>query len=802
VRESIDWLSKLSALAVIELLLLTIVMACGIFSQTIAGYYHYELLQYFKQLYLITFPHILTFTLLALFLQTVIGNKFIAHGVVIGLFVLTPILVTHGWENTLYLFGSTPDYTYSDMNGYGHFVPAIFWSIVYWLSISAFLGVVSIALAARGSDDSWASRFRLAGRRARRLVPVAACFLLVAIGSGCWFFYNAHVLNEYLNSKAQREIQARYERDFKKYENLPQPKIIAVDANIDIFPERRAFSGTGHFVLENKTPGPISQIHILNREQSVANVHFDRPFHKASSSPRDLYTIYALEQPLAPGEKLNLNFNVGRTPHGFMDGNERPELAYSGTFFDVGYFPAIGYDASFELTDPRRRREEHLGPVSELPHRGDPLGSRTNLFSQDADWISFRTVVSTADDQIALAPGYLQKDWHSNGRHYYEYDMGDVKIQDFFAYVSARYHVKQEVYQGVSGPVNIEVYSAPAHPYDVDDMIASSKAGLAYYEKNFSPFQFRQFRILEFPRYRLFAQSFPNTVPFSEFGFVGRVIDPQKDLDLTYFVTAHELAHQWWGHQLVGGRVEGSNMMSESLAEYSALRVMQKKYGDDQMRKFLKHELDGYLRGRAAESRHEPPLALVQREPYVWYQKGSLVLYALSDYIGEDKLNLALRNFLLQYRYANANGEQSALYPDTRQFVAALRAQTPPELQYYITDAFESIVLYDNKALSATVSDAPNKKYKVTLTVQARKLRSDGNGVETPMPMNDFIDVGLFTGKKDHEKVLYLKKEKFTAEKQTFEIMVDEMPTRAGIDPQNKLIDRDADDNTMDTTKR
>ena len=802
VRESIDWLSKLSALAVIELLLLTIVMVCGIFSQTIAGYYHYELLQYFKQLYLITFPHILIFTLLALFLQTVLGNKFIAHGVVIGLFVLTPILVTHGWENTLYLFGSTPDYTYSDMNGYGHFVPAIFWSIVYWLSISAFLGVVSIALAARGADDSWASRFRLAGRRARRLVPVAACFLLIAIGSGCWFFYNAHVLNEYLNSKAQREIQAQYERDFKKYENLPQPKIIAVDANIDIFPEKRAFSGTGHFVLENKTPGPISQIHILNREQSVTSVHFDRPFHKVSSSPRDLYTIYALEQPLAPGEQLNLNFNVGRTPHGFMDGNERPELAYSGTFFDVGYFPAIGYDARFELTDPRRRREHHLGPVSELPHRGDPLGSRTNLFTQDADWISFRTVVSTADDQIALAPGYLQRDWHSNGRHYYEYDMGDVKIEDFFAYVSARYRLKQEVYQGVSGPVNIEVYSAPAHPYDVDDMIASSKAGLAYYEKNFSPFQFRQFRILEFPRYRTFAQSFPNTVPFSEFGFVGRVIDPQKDIDLTYFVTAHELAHQWWGHQLIGGRVEGSNMMSESLAEYSALRVMQKKYGDDQMRKFLKHELDGYLRGRSSESRHEPPLALVQREPYVWYQKGSLVLYALSDYIGEDKLNLALQNFLLQYRYANATGEQSGVYPDTRQFVAALRAQTPPELQYYITDAFESIVLYDNKALSATVSETPDKKYKVTLTVQARKLKSDGNGVETPMPMNDFIDVGLFTGKKDQEKVLYLKKEKFTAEKQTFEILVDQMPTRAGIDPQNKLIDRDADDNTIDVTRR
>ena len=52
-----------------------------------------------------------------------------------------------------YLFGNTPSYTYSDMNGYGHFVPAIFWSITYWLSVSAFLGVVSIAFA-RGAPTT------------------------------------------------------------------------------------------------------------------------------------------------------------------------------------------------------------------------------------------------------------------------------------------------------------------------------------------------------------------------------------------------------------------------------------------------------------------------------------------------------------------------------------------------------------------------------------------------------------------------------------------------------------------------
>ena len=808
IGETTDWFSKLFALCFVEFVLLTVTALCGILMQTIAGYYHYELLQYAKELYLVTFPQVLVFVLLALFVQTVVSNKFIGHGIIIGIFVLSPILYNFGWENTLYLIGSTPPYTYSDMNGYGHFAPALFWSNLYWLAIAGVLAVVSIALARRGSDDAWSARLLLAKQRAPRLIPAASLLLLVAIGSGVWYYYNAHVLNEYLTAKDRRHIQADYERSFKKYENLAQPKVIAVDCNINIYPERRSFDGNGHYVLQNKTSEPINQIHITNQRQSVSKVHFDRPFHLVSASPRDLYDIYQLETPLAPGEKIDVTFDLGYTSRGFKDGNERPEFAYSGTFFDSNYFPTIGYDNGVEIDDPRRRHEEKLPEQELLPRRGDPAGTVTNLFTATSDWITYHTTVSTSDvdsegkPQIAISPGYLTRDWHEKGRHYFTYDMGDVKTLDFFAFVSARYDVKREIYQGVENPIAIEVYHIPAHTYDVDDMIAASKAGLAYYEKNYSPFQFKQYRILEFPRYRTFAQSFPNTVPFSEgIGFIGRVEKP-TDIDFTYFVTAHELGHQWWGHQLIGARVEGSNMMSETLAEYSALMVMQKKYGADNMHRFLKHELDQYLRGRAGEIRKERPLVLVQNEPYVWYQKGGQVMYTLADYIGEDKVDLALHNFLMQYRYANASDSQSGPYPDTRQFVDALRAQTPADLQYYITDAFESIVLYDNQALSATVTQTPDKKYKVTLTVQARKMKADGNGAETAMTLNDFIDIGVFVGKKDEEKPLYLKKERIKQAKQTFEIVVDQMPTRAGIDPYNKLIDRIPDDNMIDVEKR
>ena len=126
----------------------------------------------------------------------------------------------------------------------------------------------------------------------------------------------------------------------------------------------------------------------------------------------------------------------------------------------------------------------------------------------------------------------------------------------------------------------------------------------------------------------------------------------------------------------------------------------------------------------------------------------------------------------------------------------------PPELQYYITDPVESIVLYDNRAVTATVAQTPDHKYKVTLTVQSRKLKPDGSGNETPMALSDYIDIGVFTGKKDEEKPLYITKEKITQANQTFEIVVDQMPTRAGIDPYNKLIDRIPDDNTIDIAKK
>jgi hypothetical protein len=345
--------------------------------------------------------------------------------------------------------------------------------------------------------------------------------------------------------------------------------------------------------------------------------------------------------------------------------------------------------------------------------------------------------------------------------------------------------------------VKIEIYHNRKHKYNLDHFVASLKDGLTYYSDTYGPFQFRQMRVIEFPRYAQFAQSFPNTVPYSEaFGWVADLSDPNK-FDYVYWVTAHELAHQWWGHQVTPNKTRGSNLISESLAEYTALVLSERRYGADNMKRFLKEELDGYLRGRATESKKENTFINCNR-PYQWYQKGSLILYGLRDLIGEERLNLALR----QFRDSFALKEQPP-FPGSDDLYHFIQKQTPDSLKYYLNDTWEKITLYDNRISNAVAKDAGNGYYDVTLDVSSTKYYADSSGKETPATMNDYVDIGLFAAESKDKNgrtltnPVYLNKHRIREGRHSITIRVKGLPVKAGIDPYNKLIDRIPDDNTV-----
>src|SRR6188768_4168923 len=266
-------------------------------------------------------------------------------------------------------------------------------------------------------------------------------------------------------------------------------------------------------------------------------------------------------------------------------------------------------------------------------------------------------------------------------------------------------------------------------------------AALAYYRANFGPYQFNYARIIEFPGYSSFAQAFAGTMPYSEsIGFNANTDDPEK-IDFTTYVIAHEMAHQYWAHQVVGADMQGGTSTSETLAQYSALMVMKHVYGPDKIRRFLKYELDNYLSGRKAEAVEELPLERVENQAYIHYRKGAVAMYLLQERLGEDAVNRALARFDAKFRF------KGAPYLRSTDLIDEFRKEArTPEQQQLITDLFEKITLYDLKVTDAVTKKVGNE-WETVLTVSAAKFYANGKGDETKAKLDEPIEIGLFTAR-------------------------------------------------------
>lgn len=784
-----NWLplmGKLLGLVGLQALMLAIAMATAMLIQLFKGYFTLEPGLYLYALFGIMLPQYALLAVLAVAAQVIINHKYLAYFVLVVFYAVVVTLSGFGMNHPLFLYGTTPDFIYSAMNGVGHYMPRERAFELYWAGAALMLLALSALLWPRGTNGELASRLQLA-RRCLTL-PVMAVFgagLLLFAGMGGLLYYGLIVEGDYQTAYAKEEQQAQYELRYKRFATLPQPRITDVNLQVDIMPDTRSLLVKGAYQLENRSGQPVTDV-ILYQDRSAALApRFSQPARLVLADREHGFYRYRLAQPLAAGQRMAIEFKLEWTPGGILGlGRETPVVG-NGTFFSNDVLPHIGYQKMVELTDDRDRKRHGLPPRGDMAARDDPAGLANNQIGPDADWISFDAVVSTSPDQMAIAPGNLEQEWITKGRRYFHYKM-DKPILNFYAFQSARYEVRHDRWEDVA----IDVYYHPGHEFNVDRMIKGAKAALAYGSKRFAPYQYRELRIVEFPRYEQFAQSFPGTIPFSEsMGFIAKVDDSsRKDIDYPFYVTAHEVAHQWWGHQLVGADSRGGTVLSETLSEYTALMVMKQAYGPQRMRRFLRYDLDRYLMGRAHERKKELPLAQNENQGYIHYRKGSLAMYLLQDLVGEEPVNGMLRKVLLEH------GFQSRPYPSVNVLVDGVRAITPPDKAYLIDDLFESIVLYENHADGAVATRRPDGKYEVVLHATAGKVRAGALGEEKEAPLKDYIEFGV-----DDKDGNPLVRERRLVDKrdQTVTMVVNVRPGRAGIDPDNKLIDRKPSDNMV-----
>lgn len=790
----VTFASKLIGLIMVQAVLLFVIMLTGMCIQMYYGYYKFEIIQYIESLYGFRLIELALFCVLALSIQTIINNRYVGYFVSIVIMSLPIIFELMEWNNKLVLYNSSgPEMQYSDMNGFGHIIFSFFVFKVYWCSFAIVLIIVSNLLWVRGKEKGFKNRLRIAKTSFNGKAKLAMSLaVLVFVVSGGFIYYNTNILNKNTSAKKEEELQANFEKKYKRYAGTQQPRIVSAFWNVDVFPQERGAKMKGYYILKNKSARNVDSI-ILNlpSEINIDELKFAQATKKVVDDKDDGFFIYKLDSPLKPGDSVKLDISLDYFAKGFKSSDAGTSFVYNGTFFNSQWLPSLGYNEQGELSENTARKKHGLGKKERMAKVNDNAARRNTYISNDADWINFECVLSTSPDQIAVAPGYLIKEWEQGGRKYFHYKM-DCKILNFYSFLSARYEVKRDKWKGVA----IEIYYHKGHEYNLDRMIKAVKKSLDYYTVNFSPYQHKQVRILEFPRYQTFAQSFPNTIPFSEgIGFIAKVDDSDPEsIDYPFYVTAHEVAHQWWAHQVIGANVQGSTLMSETMAQYSALMVMEKEYGKQAMKKFLKYEMNNYLRGRASEGKKELPLMLCENQQYIHYNKGSVIMYALKDYIGEDTLNAAFAKYISKVAY------QEPPYTNSAEFVNYLRAATPDSLKYIINDMFETITLFENKTTKCTYTKTKEGKYLVKISVESKKMKADSVGKMKDVKIADWIDIGVFGTKtvngKTKETELYLRKRLINKPKMDFEITVDEEPVKAGIDPYNKLIDRTPDNNT------
>ncbi len=752
-----------------------------------------ELAKYFSWYLLPLTVDLLILAILAVFVQALSPNKFVGWGVMVVYIVATTVLANLGFEHPLYLYGSTGSNPISDLNGNAVGNALGWWLRLYWGAFALILAVLAHLLWRRGTETALKPRMQRVPARLRS--PAGAMLgvgALVFAGSGAFIYNQTNVVEEYRTSDDNEAALAAFEKKYLQYESVVQPAVTEVDFDVEIWPDETRMEAEGSYTIVNDTDEVIETLHVRFGdpnlevlEVAVAGAKLDM------DDPEFQYQIYRFDEPFAPGATTQLTFKSQRWQRGFRHSGNDTRLVRNGTFLNNSEFaPQIGMNRSGLLQDRATRRKYDL--PAEL--RPAPLGdeaSRTRNYV-GADWVTADITITTDAGQTPIAPGVRVSDTVENGRRTAKF-VSESPILSFFSIQSAEYEIAKRDSNGVE----LQVYYHTTHDTNVERMLDALDSSLNYYRANFGPYQFPHARIIEFPGYASFAQAFAGTMPYSEsIGFVADYAD-EGDIDAVTYVVAHEVAHQYWAHQLISADQQGGTMLVETMAQYSALMVMKEVYGEDQMRRFLKFELDTYLAARGGEAIEEVALERVENQGYIHYRKGAVVMYLLQDRLGEDRVNVMLSELLDRYRF---QGPPYAVSTDLVEgFISIARNDEERQL---VEDLLRKVTLYDLKVEEAETRELDDGTWETVMTVEATKLYADGQGAETEAPLEDQIEVGLFTarpglGAFDTANVLVMERRPITSGTQEIRVVTDQEPSFVGIDPYNKYVDRNSDDNII-----
>ncbi|MEJ8800736.1 ABC transporter permease/M1 family aminopeptidase [Pontibacter sp. H249] len=772
---------KLLSILLLLLTLQAVFITTGMLIQLAEGHKALEPGLYFKAVFGLQMVDYLLIACVAMAVHVLVNQKYMGHMIVFLTFLYTLFAGELGVRDKLLIYGAAPAYSYSNISGFAATLAPWFWFKLYWAGWALMLALVAKMLWVRGREIYLKRRFYQAfAKPTRTLILTGAAGAVLIFTTGAFVFYNTSILNKNFSLDELAERRARYEQFYSKYSHEVQPGVTAIALHVELYPEQQKAEVQGAYTLRNNSNTTINTVHLATAaEAETTRLYFSRKSSIILQDDDLRHRVYTLQEPLLPGDSVKLYFKLTYNPQGFTNEGNSTSVVENGTFFVAqDWLPAVGYQAERELSNAAARSKYKLPVKPATPS----LYDSTALYKMaNRERVRFETTVGTVQDQLAVAPGLLLKSWVKGGRRYFHYK-ADNPIRTMFPIFSSNYAVREAKWQDVQ----LQIFHHPAHTLNLDRMEQSIKASLGYYTKQFGPYPHKQLKLVEYAGAGTGATSYPGTIAYTEsFAALNPAAD-YREFDLPFAVVAHEIAHQWWAHQLIPAPVEGAPVLAESLSWYSALGVVEQKYGPDHLWRLLHVMRDSYLTPR---SKADLPL-IRATDPFQAYRKGPFAMYTLRQYIGEEQVNQVLRRLLQKYK----SGQPPL--PTTLDLYRELRAVTPDSSKNLLADLFERNTFWDVEMKEAQAMQQSNGKWQVKLEVKARKVQVDSTGIETEMPMNEPVEIGIFAAQKqENSKPLYLRKHYIRSGVQQLTVIVPDKPTAASIDPNHLLIDTNIYDN-------
>ncbi|MCZ4223351.1 ABC transporter permease/M1 family aminopeptidase [Pedobacter rhodius] len=648
--------AKCLSLNILILLFTFLMIVEGIAFQLL---YHYPFIDWTTYSYIFLFNTLplLLLSYLILLLQKMIRQKYIGLAVtaLFAFVMATPLgkkIVSFPLAKFLQPFSGD----YSDMNGFGTYALAYAERLSFGLELVVLLIII----------------FNTPKRRLAKWPLIIGLILLGTI----LFYTGKDVIAGYRAKDVNADLQAQaaYERSYRKYQRMPMPTITAVKTTVNLFPEKNAYQVRGTYTTVNNTGKNIRTI-LVNFDDDFIINHAVFTFGTERISVEKPHQLIELKKAILPKQKAEFDFDISyqwKTVNGHQSFNA---IVQNGSFMRISrYYPQFGYLQANEIQDEHNRRQYQLGAITPVKAFNAP-----KTFNND--FIDLDMTVSTSVNQIAIGVGELTKRWNSNGRNYFNYKTTSP-IPFRFALSSAQYAVKKEIYKGKK----FEIYYHPSHYENVAHLLKNAKLTMDYCALNFGPCPFNTVRFAEVSSFTkgFAATAYPATIYMTEDMLFHANINGDKQQDVVNELAGHELSHFWWGNnQIAPDERDGAAMLTESFAMYTEMMMLKKMYGKEKLMDKIKMHLGIYLDERGY-SNEEPLYQVKNDNTYISYSKGAVIMYQLSELIGEAKVNLALKNFLTKNKYPNKN-------PITTDFIKELFLVTDIKFHSKIEAMFTKI---------------------------------------------------------------------------------------------------------------